>query len=93
MAVTRKDTAALTGTDPATVPAPGAETDPAIAPEPGAAPDPTAAPVVPFLSEGVRGDLAAWGKATDPATGGTFASDPDTAKVTFTDRAGNVTEL
>jgi hypothetical protein len=59
----------------------------AVAPK-GAA----AEPAKPFLSEGVRVDLEQHGKATDPATGGVFEMD-DSGAVTFTDRAGKVTEL
>ena len=54
---------------------------------------PAAEPRAPFLSEGLRIDLEQWGKATDPVTGGVFEMDPDTKKVTFTDRAGKATEL
>lgn len=52
-----------------------------------------AEPAKPFLSEGVRVDLEMHGKATDPVTGGVFEMDEKTKKVTFTDRAGNKTQL
>lgn len=52
-----------------------------------------AAPPKPFLSEGVRLELEQSGKAGDPVTGGVFEKDPDTGQITYTDRAGKVTEL
>lgn len=47
----------------------------------------------PYMSEGVRQDLAAYGEAGDPATGGRFKRDEETGRVTYTDRAGKVTAL
>lgn len=52
-----------------------------------------ARPVQPFMSEGMRHDLETVGWAVDPTTGGKFERDKETGKVTYTDRAGNVTEL
>lgn len=52
-----------------------------------------AAPAAPFLSEGIRQELEQFGRAGDPVTGGKFERDKETGQVTYTDRAGNVTEL
>ncbi len=77
-AVTTETTAAMRGEEPAAV---------------TLAIDEPAPPARPFLSEGIRQELEMFGKAGDPATGGKFEMDKETGKVTYIDRAGNVTEL
>ena len=54
---------------------------------------PTTPVVPPFMSEGVRQDLQHSLRVLDPMTGGTFVRDPDTNKVTFHAKTGEVVEL